>query len=418
MITVLFVDDEPALLDVSRLYLEKTGEIKVDTCYSAEQALEILRERTYDVIVSDYEMPGMDGISFLKTVRKLGIETPFIIFTGRGREHVVMEALNSGADFYIQKGGDPRSQFAELIHSIKLAAERFRREGALQVMRYSVESAGIPIFCFDDRGNILYANKSACAALGYSFRELCLLHAADLDPFLSRNEWSHFVDRLELHEKMTLHLIMRTKKGQNLPLPVSFSWGEFRGKALVLAYAFPPCGKDTDDARKRMRSHQHMLADAIPGLYLEVSPAGEVVFLNSAARDFVEGTCPAGTRKSTNLFDVAVKGQHKSLAELLSRIEVERGRGLVELSLVRHDGMPCTFLFRAGSCPGPRGSKGPTSSSPLPASPRRGKATVLSDEAGKKFPGTTRLSSRMGEMSCPDNFLFRINHKMLYSKKV
>jgi len=239
MITVLFVDDEPPLLDVSRLYLEKTGEIKVDTCYSAEQALEVLRGRVYDVIISDYEMPGMDGISFLKTVRKLGIDTPFIIFTGRGREHVVIEALNSGADFYIQKGGDPRSQFAELIHSVKLAAERFRREGALQVTRYSVERAGIPILCFNRRGNVVYANTSACAALGYSSRELCLLHAADLDPFLSPSEWSHFVDRLELHEKMTLHLVMRTKSGQDLPVPVSFSWGEFRGRALVFAYAFP-----------------------------------------------------------------------------------------------------------------------------------------------------------------------------------
>lgn len=355
MITVLFVDDEPPLLDVSRLYLEKTGEIKVDTCYSAEQALEVLRGRVYDVIISDYEMPGMDGISFLKTVRKLGIDTPFIIFTGRGREHVVIEALNSGADFYIQKGGDPRSQFAELIHSVKLAAERFRREGALQVTRYSVERAGIPILCFNRRGNVVYANTSACAALGYSSRELCLLHAADLDPFLSPSEWSHFVDRLELHEKMTLHLVMRTKSGQDLPVPVSFSWGEFRGRALVFAYAFPPGGRGGDDARERMRSHQHVLADAIPGLYLEVSPAGEIVFLNSTARDFIEGPCPADKGKSINLFDIAVEGQHGSLAELLSRIEMGRRRECVELSLIRHDGVPCTFLIRAGSCPGPRG---------------------------------------------------------------
>ena len=60
-------------------------------------------------------MPGMDGIKFLKAVRAQYPVLPFIIFTGRGREEVAMEALNCGADRYIQKGGDPKSQFTELI---------------------------------------------------------------------------------------------------------------------------------------------------------------------------------------------------------------------------------------------------------------------------------------------------------------
>lgn len=248
MITVLFVDDEPALLDVSKLYLEKSGEIKVDTCYSAEQALECLRSQTYDAIVSDYEMPGMNGIALLKTVRNLGIETPFIIFTGRGREQIVIEALNSGADFYLQKGGDPRSQFAELVHKIRLAVERFRREGALEVTRYSVEKAGVPIFWFDSRGRVLYANESGCALLGYSIQELCLLHIGDIDPFLSLPEWAEFVERLKSHEKMELHLIMKTKERQDLSLPVSFSWGEFGGKTIIFAYSYPRTGKEENEA--------------------------------------------------------------------------------------------------------------------------------------------------------------------------
>ncbi|MDH7510534.1 MAG: response regulator [Methanolinea sp.] len=359
MITVLFVDDEPALLDVSKLYLEKTGDIKIDTCYSAEQALECLGSRTYDAIVSDYEMPGMNGIAFLKTVRNLGIETPFIIFTGRGREQIVIEALNSGADFYLQKGGDPRSQFAELVHKIRLAVERFRREGALEVTRYSVERAGIPIFWFDSRGRVLYANSSGCALLGYSVQELCLLHISDIDPFFSLPEWSQFIERLKSHEKMELHLIMRTKGQQNLPLPVSFSHGEFRGKTIIFAYSYPQTGKERNDTwKKRMSSYQYMLADAIAGIYMEVTPAGEIIFQNSAARAFFGFCNPVETRTPCTLFDLTVKGQHRSLAEVLSRIRVAGEEELVELSLVRHDGTPCTFLFKTGVCPGPRGIDG------------------------------------------------------------
>ena len=76
-------------------------------------------------------MPEMDGITFLKKLRASGNFTPFIIFTGRGREDVVIEALNNGADFYIQKGGEPKSQFAELSNKIRYAVSRKHSEEAL-----------------------------------------------------------------------------------------------------------------------------------------------------------------------------------------------------------------------------------------------------------------------------------------------
>jgi DNA-binding response OmpR family regulator len=126
MISVLYVDDEPVLLEVGKVYLERSGQFRVDTLASAPAALEIMKTRSYDAIVSDYQMPEMNGIAFLKTVRKTWPTLPFIIFTGRGREEVVVEALNSGADHYLQKGGEPRSQFAELGHVITRSVERKR----------------------------------------------------------------------------------------------------------------------------------------------------------------------------------------------------------------------------------------------------------------------------------------------------
>jgi PAS domain S-box-containing protein len=70
----------------------------------------------------------MDGIAFLKTVRASGNTIPFILFTGRGREEVAIQALNEGADFYLQKGGEPISQFTELEHQIRLAVNQRRAE--------------------------------------------------------------------------------------------------------------------------------------------------------------------------------------------------------------------------------------------------------------------------------------------------
>jgi len=132
MISVLYVDDEPGLLEIGQLYLERKGEFRVETAISAKDALEIIQRGKYDAIISDYQMPGMNGIDFLRQVRSSGNSIPFIIFTGRGREEVVIQALNEGADFYLQKGGELGSQFAELAHKVRQAVQQRQAEASIR----------------------------------------------------------------------------------------------------------------------------------------------------------------------------------------------------------------------------------------------------------------------------------------------
>ena len=132
MISVLYVDDEEVLLELGKLFLEKSGQFHVDTVTSAQEALQRLKSTSYDAIVSDYQMPDMDGIAFLKAIRAEFADLPFIIFTGKGREEVVIEAFDNGADFYLQKGGKPIPQFLELGHKITAAVRRRQAEKALQ----------------------------------------------------------------------------------------------------------------------------------------------------------------------------------------------------------------------------------------------------------------------------------------------
>jgi len=132
MYSVLYVDDEPSLLEIGKIFLERSGNFRVTTMTSAEEALAAPTLAAFDAIVSDYQMPGMDGIAFLKEVRKKYGDLPFVIFTGRGREGVVIEAINSGADFYVQKGGDPAVQFADLAHKVGLAIDRRQTQDELK----------------------------------------------------------------------------------------------------------------------------------------------------------------------------------------------------------------------------------------------------------------------------------------------
>ncbi|MFZ2074044.1 MAG: PAS domain S-box protein [Methanoregula sp.] len=132
MYTILYVDDELPLLEISKLFLELSGLFLVDTISSAPAALDLMNTKTYDAVISDYQMTEMNGIEFLKRVRASGNTTPFILFTGRGREDVVIEAINSGADFYLQKGGEPKSQFAELEHKVRQAVEKHQAEASIR----------------------------------------------------------------------------------------------------------------------------------------------------------------------------------------------------------------------------------------------------------------------------------------------
>ncbi len=131
MISVLYVDDEEVLLEIGKIFLEKSDQFHVDTMTSATEALQLLKSTSYDAIVSDYQMPDVDGIAFLKAIRVEFPELPFIIFTGKGREEVVIEAFENGADFYLQKGGEPITQFMELEHKITAAVRRRQAEKAL-----------------------------------------------------------------------------------------------------------------------------------------------------------------------------------------------------------------------------------------------------------------------------------------------
>ncbi len=121
---VLLVDDEEPFLEITKFFLERERGIVVDTAITVRMALDKLSTGEYDAVISDFQMPDMDGIEFLKILRAQGRDIVFILLTGRGREDVAIQALNNGADFYLQKGGDAKVQFAELANMLEIGVGR------------------------------------------------------------------------------------------------------------------------------------------------------------------------------------------------------------------------------------------------------------------------------------------------------
>ncbi len=115
---VLLVDDDPLFLELSKTFLEVFHGITSDTVNSAREALTKLEKKSYDVIVSDYDMPFIDGITFLRTIRNKKISIPFILFTGFGKEEIMHLAIENGANSFIQKTSNPKVQYSELSKQI------------------------------------------------------------------------------------------------------------------------------------------------------------------------------------------------------------------------------------------------------------------------------------------------------------
>ncbi len=126
-IRVLHVNDDPAFLTVSkeiRIGIDST--LKVEVVSTVEEAIDKLEAQSYDVVVSDYELPEINGLEFLKRLRAQGNRIPFILFTGKDKEEIAKQALTLGADCYVNKPGNIEDTYLELSHSIQLITEKHK----------------------------------------------------------------------------------------------------------------------------------------------------------------------------------------------------------------------------------------------------------------------------------------------------
>ena len=137
---VLCVDDDSSLLRLTSIYFREDDQIKIVGVTSPVKALELLKTDDFDVIVSDYQMPSMDGISFLKELRKSGNSIPFILLSWQNDEKLVIEAIKRGADICLQKSVDYEVQFMGLRKSmILLSKKRVFENGVVKSEPVSVQ---------------------------------------------------------------------------------------------------------------------------------------------------------------------------------------------------------------------------------------------------------------------------------------
>ncbi len=105
---ILTVDDAPDMLLMIRTIIQKLGH-DVDTANHGLEAWEMIQKRAYDVVVSDWNMPYVDGLALVKKIREADFDhyTYIILCTGNDDEGDLVKAIDGGADDYVSKYSGP-----------------------------------------------------------------------------------------------------------------------------------------------------------------------------------------------------------------------------------------------------------------------------------------------------------------------
>ncbi|MFC7132029.1 MULTISPECIES: PAS domain-containing protein [Salinibaculum] len=152
-VRVLHVDDSPDVAETTAEFLTREADrLAVETATSAGEGLERLAAGEFDCVVSDYDMPGQNGIEFLEAVRERDPDLPFILYTGKGNEEVASDAISAGVTDYLQKGSGT-GQYAVLANRIENAVDQYRAERdaaeSQQRLREVAESTTDCLWMFD-----------------------------------------------------------------------------------------------------------------------------------------------------------------------------------------------------------------------------------------------------------------------------
>jgi len=174
-IRVLHVDDDPAFLDLSGDALPREGPFEVTTETAPTAALDRFDPERFDAIVSDYEMPAMDGLELLEAIGERHPDVPRLVFTGKGSEAVASEAISVGVTDYLQKKAG-LEQFTLLANRLQNAVEKTRTTRALRREKRwrdrILEATPMGIVVHDEAGRVTLANERARELLGATAEEI------------------------------------------------------------------------------------------------------------------------------------------------------------------------------------------------------------------------------------------------------
>jgi PAS domain S-box-containing protein len=224
LLRILIVEDseEDALLLLREL--RRAYDPEFERVATAAQMREALEQKYWDVIISDFSMPGFDGLDALRLLQQTRLDIPFIIVSGAIGEDIAVHAMKAGANDYVMKG-----KLARLLPAIERELreaegrrERRRGETALAHLAAIVESSADAIIGMALDGTILSWNSGAEKIYGYSADEALGNRISLIAPPVSAGETPHIFDKIKQGERVDRYETIRVRK-DGTPVDVSLT---------------------------------------------------------------------------------------------------------------------------------------------------------------------------------------------------
>jgi len=252
---ILFVEDNTADVDLSLREFKKAElEVHADVVQTAQEFVERLSAKAYDVVLADYRLPGWTGMDALELLRQQGKEIPFILVTGALGEEMAVECIKRGVADYILKDRLVRLPVAvcrvleeKYLRDARLWAETVLQESKAR-FRTLTETIASAIFIHQGT-ECRYVNRAAEAITGYSREELLAMSSWDLvHPDSRKLVMEQGLARLRGEQTPgRFEIKILTKQGEARWLDVTVAMIEYSGRpAGLLKGRFHPGGLCVD----------------------------------------------------------------------------------------------------------------------------------------------------------------------------
>ena len=192
-IRLLLVEDSPEDAELLLRKLKKNGiEAEWERVDTSAAMVEALDRGGWDVIISDYFIPGFSGFEALELHQSRGEDIPFIIVSGKAGEDTAVEAMKAGAHDYILKGNLARLAPAirRELEEAETRRQRALAEKELRTLKHAIETIPIGVTIADVTGRIIFTNLAEAEMHGYSVEELVGNDVRIFSPNAEAKEWN------------------------------------------------------------------------------------------------------------------------------------------------------------------------------------------------------------------------------------
>jgi PAS domain S-box-containing protein len=314
-IHVLHVDDDPAFAELVETFLGRHEDVVVHSETDPEAAID--RVESVDCVVSDYDMPDVDGLELLRRVRERRPKLPFVLFTGKGNEEIASEAIAAGVSGYLQKGGGSE-RYELLVNRIRTvvsearATERARE--ATERLEEVFERTTDGIVSVDDDWRYTYLNARAAEVLGI-----------DPSEAVGTEVWSAFPGLVGSSIEAELRSAMETGEPTSFdayyePLETHFAIRAFPGDDGLSIYFSDVT--DERHARRQLASERRLLdaaLDALDDVFYVLDETGDRLVRWNDELEAVTGLA-GGELSTVDVTDLFVPADRERVSRSVDRV--------------------------------------------------------------------------------------------------